>query len=500
MPTVRKHRIALIPVDARPVVREQVVQLVATADCELLVPPLDTLGHFREPGDREALADWLLTWADDVDGYVISLDMLIYGGLVPSRFIDDSLESLIARLELITVLKQRYPHKPVYAFAATMRISNNNIAEEEKPYWSDYGELIWRWSFFTDKFSINGDQESRTQAKNAESMIPAGIRTDYLATRARNFAVAKSALALCGDEGINRLVLPQDDTAQYGFNIAERRALEALVREMQIEHSVRIYAGADEVAHTLCSRLINERCALAPLKVHCVYSDPFNIAKLTARYEDRPILDSLKSQLAAVDAVIVDTVEAADVVIGMHTQGIAQGDWAMRIALPDRPGIHEEWLAALASAHLSGKPVAVLDLAYANGGDPEMLQALAEVLPLRQLVGYAGWNTASNSIGSLVAQCNLARFTFRHRENQRVLCLRLLEDYLYQSAWRQIIRRAIDESAITPEAQQDAVAAMFMSAANQWLAEQQFAFQVDEIHLPWQRTFEIGISLSECAA
>ena len=497
MPPVSMRCVALIPVDARPVVREQVVQLVATAGCELLVPPLDMLGHFRQPADREALADWVLAQAENVDGFVISLDMLVYGGLVASRFTDDRLESLLDRLGVINVLKQRHPHKPVYAFVATMRISNNNVAEEEKSYWSDYGELIWRWSYFTDKFSIDGDQESRIQAQEAESKIPADIRTDYLATRARNFAVAKSALALCRDEGINRLVVPQDDTAQYGFNIAERRALEALVREMQIEKWVRIYAGADEVAHTLCAHLINALCASPPLKVHCIYSDPLNIANLTARYEDRPILESLEFQLAAVDAVTVDTVEAADVVIGVHTQGSAQGDWAMRITLPERSGIRDEWFAALASAHLSGKPVALLDLAYANGGDPVMLQALTRALPLRELAGYAGWNTASNSIGGLVAQCSLARAAFRRPENQRVLCLRLLEDYLYQSVWRQTVRRAIDEPSMTPEALQETVASTFIPAANQWLSEQQFAFRVESIHLPWQRTFEIGINLSE---
>ena len=503
MQTVSTRRIALIPVDARPAVREQVVQLVATADCDLLVPPRQLLGRFREPGDREELTRWLLTQAERVDGYVISLDMLVYGGLVPSRFIDDSLESLLARLEVLKVLKQRQPHKPIYAFAATMRISNNNVADEEKSYWSDVGELIWRWSYFTDKHDHERDWEAGEIARATASRIPVEIQHDYLAIRARNFAITDAALRLCVDGMIDGLILPQDDTAAYGFNIAERRRLEATVRERDLGDRVRIYPGADEVAHTLCAHVVNELMVNARLKVHCLFSDPDHVEKLTARYEDRPLLDSIKSQLFAVDAEMVNTIGEADAVLAVHTQGTAQGDWAMRIALPARPGVCQSWLTQIAFAHRIGKPIALADLAFANGGDPVMLEAFAAKMPLHTLAGYAGWNTASNSIGSLVAQCSLARAAFGGNVNQQVLCLRLLEDYLYQAVWRQRVRDVIgqrDERTFAADELETLVAEMFIPAANAWLADNAFEFRVVSIYLPWQRTFEIGINLSALAA
>lgn len=503
MPTVSKRRIALMPVDARPAVREQVVQLVATAGYDLLVPPRQMLGRFREPGDREELTRWLLTQAESVDGYVVSLDMLVYGGLVPSRFIDDSLESLLARLEVLNVLKQRHPHKPIYAFAATMRISNNNVAEEEKSYWVDYGELIWRWSYFTDKRDHECDGEAAEIARATASHIPVEIQHDYLSIRARNFAVTEAALRLCVDGMIDGLILPQDDTAAYGFNIAERRRLEAIVRERGLGDRVLIYPGADEVAHTLCAHVVNELMANAQLKVHCIFSDPDHVEKLTARYEDRPLLDSIKSQLFAVDAEMVKTIGEADVVIAVHTQGTAQGDWAVRTELPARPGVSQDWLTQIAFSHRLGKPLALADLAFANGGDPDMLAAFATKMPLHTLAGYAGWNTASNSIGSLVAQCSLARAAFGGAVNQQVLCLRLLEDVLYQAVWRQKIRDVVEERnerTLTAEVLEALVAEMFVPAANAWLADNAFEFRVASIYLPWQRTFEIGINLSARAA
>ncbi|MFM7531649.1 MAG: DUF4127 family protein, partial [Rubrivivax sp.] len=76
-------RLLALPLDARPVVREQVVQLVAAAGWELVVPPVPMLGHLRQGADREALARWITQQAPGVSGFVLSLDMLLYGGLVP---------------------------------------------------------------------------------------------------------------------------------------------------------------------------------------------------------------------------------------------------------------------------------------------------------------------------------------------------------------------------------------------------------------------------------
>lgn len=489
-----------MPVDARPVVCGQVVQLVATAKQAgaidgLLTPSVALLGHFRQPANREALAEWLWEVAESAEGFVVSLDMLIYGGLVPSRFIDDDLVSLLARLDVLRRLKVRFPHKPVYAFLATMRISNNNVNAEEKLYWAGHGEQIWRWSYHADKYAVSGDVESKQLASRAEQQIPALIRQDYLATRKRNFAVAKAVVGMVGDEGINGLILPQDDTAEFGFNIAERRQLQELVDVRRLQDRVRIYAGADEVAHTLCAHLVNEICVNPPLKVCCVFSDPIGVHTLVARYEDRTLLAALQSQLDVVDAVMVDSIDAADVVVGVHTQGSSQGDWAMGVVLPVVAGIDGRWLEQLQLARRAGKPVAVADVAYANGGDPVMVEKLAALFPLTGLAAYAGWNTASNSIGSLVAQCSLARNAFEDQANQAVLCLRLVEDYLYQAIWRQNIRDAIDESTLGPAQLEAAVADMFIPAANHWLAEHRFMFRVLSIRLPWQRTFEIDIQL-----
>ena len=55
-----KRRLLALPVDARPVVRQQVVDLVACAGWRLEVPAVANLGHLRQPADRDRLVRWLL--------------------------------------------------------------------------------------------------------------------------------------------------------------------------------------------------------------------------------------------------------------------------------------------------------------------------------------------------------------------------------------------------------------------------------------------------------
>jgi Protein of unknown function (DUF4127) len=490
------RRILALPVDGRPVVRAQVVDLLATAGWSLIVPNVGMLGHFRDAANCDALALWLNEGADTADGFVLSLDMLLYGGLVPSRFIEVDRSTLAARLATIKTLKTRFPQKPIYAFIATMRLSNNNVNEEEKTYWNKFGTLIWQWSFYSDRFSQLGDENDQRLANHAELQIPQPIREDYLATRERNFSLTLEALQMVEDGLIDRLILPQDDTAAFGFNIAERRALEDIVTKRSLQDRVLIYPGADEVIHTLCAHMVGNLEHRPALSIYPHLSDPVGFNTLRALYEDRPISESVACQISAVGAQMATAADTADVILAIHTSGDAQGDWAMRKPLPHPHTITDAWLSALARFHAQGKPILVLDVAYANGGDPALIAALTSALPLNLLAGYAGWNTASNSAGGLAAQSVLAHGHYNTSANQQVTALRLLEDYFYQAQQRQVIRDAIDESHHPPVSLDAEVTRQFVVPANAWAAKQGLDFRVASVNMPWQRTFEIDIALA----
>lgn len=492
-----ERKILALPVDGRPVTREQVQLLARVAGCELLCPDAEDLGYFREAADREYLVEWVERHAAEADGFIFSLDMLVYGGLVPSRFITDDFDSLAARLALLQRLKQRFPDKPLYGFCATMRMSNNNENEEEKLYWSEHGTDIWAWSFYADRCECLGDGQDNLRAEKARANIPVAIQRDYLDTRARNFAVTEQILSLVQQGVIDRLILPQDDTAEFGFNIAERRRLQQWVLQNRMQDRVLVYPGADEVIYTLLVHQLQCLGQLKPVRLALVPHHPGALAKMVARYEDRPVLESIRCQVQAAGAELVLSTADADAVIAVHCRGPVQGDWAMQYPLEEDLGLDANWLADV-KQYLVGPaqlPLALLDLASANGGDPELIVAL-EPAGLQKLQAYAGWNTASNSIGSLVAQLCAAVGNTGHssaQRNRQLLAIRLLDDYLYQSQLRQHLRERQTQEGLA-DGDVAVLREMYLPLARRWLQDRGFrGVQLAQVYFPWARSFEVGL-------
>src|SRR5690625_7597248 len=75
---------------------------------------------------------WLEQVMPKVDGIIVSVDMLLYGGLVPSRINDEALEVIEGRLAKFIELKEVHPQVKIMAFSSTMRLSNSYVDEEEK--------------------------------------------------------------------------------------------------------------------------------------------------------------------------------------------------------------------------------------------------------------------------------------------------------------------------------------------------------------------------------
>ena len=80
-------RIALLPLDERPVNITLPRQIAAIGGAELLLPPRRMLPDLRQPGRTDDLGAWLEAVAGEVDAVVVSIDMLCYGGLIAGRTI-----------------------------------------------------------------------------------------------------------------------------------------------------------------------------------------------------------------------------------------------------------------------------------------------------------------------------------------------------------------------------------------------------------------------------
>ncbi|MFZ3588967.1 DUF4127 family protein [Bacillus sp. DJP31] len=505
-----KRKIALLPVDARPVTRELPCQLARIGGWEVLVPEVKSLGFLKQPADLEALKKWLLDVAPVVDGFVLSADMLGYGGLVPSRISEDKFEDITQRLAIIQHIKASYPDKKIMLFSATMRISNNNVNEEEKEYWKDHGSHIWAYSFYQHQYEKTKSGEALDNRDQARAKIPDSILEDYLTTRKRNLSMSLSFFDLLEQGILDTLVFPQDDTAEYGFNIQEQEWLAKVVHERSLHELVYIYPGADEVGASLVTKMILQLEGVKPPVFFPFYSGERG-ALSSAMYEDRPICESVKGQIHVIGSYTIDNSLEADIVLAVNVPGKRQGDLALQkfleeVDTPDRN--IGEWVRRLIHYVAKGKSVAVADLAYANGADERMLPPLLQSGIFQRLSGFGAWNTAGNTLGTVVAQAAMVylqqeKMNILEAKSQQALfeqiCVRLLDDYLYQGHVRQIVRREISGD-VDKEELVETVRHHFTEQYKHYSHildyHPKWKLSLDEVYLPWDRTFEIGVKVS----
>ncbi|WP_217586541.1 DUF4127 family protein [Lentibacillus saliphilus] len=492
--------LALIPVDARPVTYDLPKDLAEIAGWNVLTPPKEKLGFLKTPADYSSLFNWLESIASQIDGLIVSMDMILYGGLVPSRVNRDDAETIAARLNRLRDIKKHYPDLKIMAFSSTMRLSNSYVNEEEKDYWNEYGKEIYTYSFHYHRLKTYGQKEDAEIVNDMMEKIPATILSDYLGTRKRHFNMNLSLIEQVTNGVIDLLIFPQDDTSEFGLNIMEQGQLKAEVAHNKLYDRIYIYPGADEVSSVLTARMIYTLEQEAFPTFYPIYSGLQGSLSI-AMYEDRSIQESVKGQVFAFGGHTTETPTEADIILGVNVPGGQQGDLALQIKLNDVDTNNRnigEWLRKLRYYYDKGKPLAVIDVAYANGADPAMIPQLNMLFSLTDLAGFAAWNTAGNTIGTVVAQSALVHLAKKqHLQTDdlkhKQLLLRLLDDYVYQSIVRKRVREDVDESTMTAERLLENVTEHFKAKADTILDKS--GFRISHIYLPWDRTFEIGIEL-----
>jgi hypothetical protein len=103
----------------------------------------------------------------------------------------------------------------------------------------------------------------------------------------------------------------------------------------------------------------------------------------------------------------------------------------------------DEFVRAAEYYVAQGRPVAIADVAFVNGGDLALGARLIESGLAPRLAAFGGWNTAGNTLGTVIAHA-VARVAHLKRGGNREalrahaahLFLRFLDDYAYQAVAR----------------------------------------------------------------
>jgi len=547
-----KPVMALLPMDDRPVNYDYPTYLARLAGYELHLPPRDWLGNPWRESQHIRLVDWLAKEAEFADVLIIALDTLAYGGLIPSRTSREPLESVLDRLSVLKVIKTNRPKLPILASSVILRISRANSSEEEKDYWAEYGSAMFRLSYLEHKISLGeASPEELTEKSGLFKRIPREVYEDYLTGRQRNHQVNLRMVDWLAEDIFDYLLLPQDDTADYGWNIAEARTLQAILRRKNLTDRAITYPGADEIGCLLLASAVCKQAGFKP-RISLRYSSIHSASVITS-YEDRPIHELVKAHLAPLGGTLASTPGEADLELFLnapaHAQGEASFQWfawkghdALKAGLPVNPQPYlkevmadptygvtrrametperspEEQVRALLVQLGKKRPVALADVAFVNGSDLVLGNLLLQHPESARLAAYAGWNTAGNTLGTVLAQAVLRLLAKRNgddpeqtRAHYEFLFLRFLDDYFYQARERSLcLLEDLPALDIQPsmerlplpmvEKVENHVRQRLLLAAAE--LEKLFvnagvvkAVKVEHISLPWQRLFEVGFDV-----
>ncbi|WP_334075708.1 MULTISPECIES: DUF4127 family protein [Paenibacillus] len=497
-------KIVYIPLDERPCNAYFPKALAAATEFSVVTPPPEMMGNKKSPADTERIWTWLLEEAKGAVGAIVSLDTLVYGGIIPSRLHDLTDEECRARLQRVHELKAACPGLTLYALNLVMRCPQYSSSDEEPDYYGVWGRDIFRLGYITHRAKLGlATEEETKELEEINFRLPEAVLNDYLRRRAANVRVNRLAVELAKEGMLDFLIIPQDDSAPYGWTTMDQLEIRRDMESLGAGLKVYMYPGADEVGCTLLARMVNRFRQCSP-QIYPRFSSaqgPFVIPL----YEDRVLFESVKYQVLAAGGLLCSSVTEADLVLLVNSPG----ETMMESVLQHQPGadvpMHRNLVELVESADYlisrARKPCIVADVAYANGSDLQLIRLLREKGLLFRLAGYAGWNTSSNTLGTCIAQGMMFHLYGETPEHLDFLSLRYTEDAGYCSYVRQHVKEnrlpELGMDYFSIDGQRGKVSCIIREELNRfvdrYLNDDAYRIVIDDVYMPWSRMFEVGL-------
>ncbi len=501
-------KILLLPLDGRPCNTIFPQKLFNTIEYNIVT--LTDAGYKKTAANYEDIKQFLLSESKDAHGVVLSIDMLLYGGLVPGRIHNLSIQTLNEHLALIEKIKQNNNDIKIYAFQCIMRCPTYNSDDEEPDYYKFYGKQIHELGVLIDKAQQSEEQseeksEYEEKIEKLKNNIPSDVLDDYINRRNLNIELNMNALDLVKNDIIDFLIIPQDDAAQYGFTAINQSVVRKKIKQNNFQDKVLIYPGADEIAMTLLSKMRN----YFENKTPCVYIHYASEKSkyLVPSFEDRPLCETLKYHIMAAGCRIATCAENAQLILAVNAPAdnmksfIAQDEHLPQYETQRNMAW---WLNEIELFCKEGKAVSIADNAYSNAAEIALIQMLDKKNMLLKLAGYAGWNTSSNTVGTSIAQAVQYFYEGNDKRHKDFLVLRYIEDLGYCAFVRSdIIINHLQELGLDnfdlkdkKEIIGEVAKAKLEKFVKDYLSSISDDIVINKINMPWNRMFEAQIDAS----
>jgi Protein of unknown function (DUF4127) len=487
--------VIFVPMYATPTARQLPVMAGAIARVEVREPPQQWLGDYIAPGDVDAIDRWLAHAAPTANDFVVSIDMLAYGGLDPARAPGVAQDEAIARLGVLRRVRDARPRAHIAAFGTIMRLEPTAVAPVGAARWYWPGaqaptwEYIWQYAQLHDP-PLPSEAE---RARELQALIARPVLEQYLHTRERDRNVDLAALGLVADGTLDRIVIGQDDAGPAGLHVKDVRALERAVADLGIADRASVEPGADELGIVLVARALARRVGWTP-RVAVRYSTPDG-AFTQDPLEYAPVHVTVDALVRQCGGVRDD--QRPDLTLYVRVPGTS-------------PAQDDRLLDALRWDVQHGRSVALVDLTFLTGSytaQAAFARRLIDGGLAGKLDAYSAWNTTANSagiaLGEIVATgAGRRRGRYDPRAHAAFMLDRYIDDYLYHTHVRPRIDAALAARGITAHwylapnvwRETDAqVRAAMLPLARELLHRiyPQYRAVALDVRLPWPRTFEI---------
>ena len=476
----------------------QLPQMVGNiAGIRVVEPPEQWLGDYLAPGNVASIVDWLTRPpAQHANAFVISTDMLAYGGLGPSRIPDDvSTSEAIARLQPLRSLRARKPKAWITAFGTVIRLEPTVVVPVGAA--TTYSAIAQppTWQYIWDYAQLHNpplaDEEER--ARHLRELIGPKVLGEYLQARARDRDVDLAVMHLVADGTLDRAVIGADDAGPVGLHVRDVHALQHAVEELGISDRASIEPGADELGSVLVAHAMARMIQWTP-QIAVRYSTP-NGAATQDPLEFAPISVTIDDIVQLCGGVRDDA--RPDVVLYLRVPGTTVAQ--------DAALLHN-----LSYEIRAGHSVALVDLTFLERSYDSQAAFVRQMLRLSiagKLDAYSSWNTDANSVGialSEVVAVGVGRraATYDPLAHGAFMLDRYIDDYLYHDIVRPKLnaylteRGVPDHEYLAPDVAQEAnrkLRELIDPLASELLRELYPEYQAAKlsIGLPWPRTFEI---------
>lgn len=397
--------VAYIPLDDRPVNVERIEYLAASAGITLLMPesPLFATRLDGQPqnsggqiGDRKALLEWLKSVEHKAEIFVISLDQMLSGGLVGSRWLDNT--DLTFEYEVADYIITLTKKKQVCLFDTVMRLASTTgfggYGMNEYSALRSYAAAA-RKQLAGDALTVENiiaGYRTGSDGSIIPTSLPEKALTKYFSSRSRKLRLADYIFRNSGDD-MFCFVGIDDSTPQISIQTNEINYITSLLGA-----NGSLFTGTDELAMMCFSRLTTDRLGI--LSVSTEYfggaenqaADSFDVDSLAVCLEKH--YDGMR------------LVRADDTGADLHVLVLTR-------PVTDNNAVNSQKLInAYKKYSADGKPVAIIDIS----GDPATLanRLIGSGADLGYVFGYSSWNTAANSIGISLsnAACRLAHLKY----------------------------------------------------------------------------------------